>query len=61
MTFHTLRHTFATRALEAGMDIKVLSVILGHGDVSTTLNKYAHVLADHKKESMNKLNGLYGF
>jgi integrase len=61
VTFHTLRHTFATRALEAGMDIKVLSVILGHADVSTTLNRYAHVLEDHKKESMNKLNGLYNF
>jgi integrase len=61
ITFHTLRHTFATRALEAGMDIKALSVILGHGDTSTTLNKYAHVLADHKKESMNKINGLYDF
>jgi site-specific recombinase XerD len=42
--FHALRHTFATRAVEMGMDIKTLSELLGHADVSTTLNKYAHSL-----------------
>jgi len=57
--FHTLRHTFATRALEAGFDIKSLADILGHADASTTLNKYAHALPDHKKLSMEKLSCLY--
>lgn len=40
--FHTLRHTFATRCIESGMDVKTLSEILGHSDVKTTLNKYVH-------------------
>lgn len=53
--FHTLRHTFATRALEANMDIKVLSSLLGHADASTTLNKYGHALPDHKRASMEKM------
>lgn len=59
VTFHTLRHTFATRSLEVYMDILVLSKIMGHADVSTTLNKYGHVLPTHKKESINKLKVLY--
>lgn len=53
--FHTLRHTFATRAVENGMDILVLSKILGHAQASTTLNKYGHVLADHLRSSMEKM------
>ena len=57
--FHALRHTFATRALEEGMDIKVLSTILGHAQASTTLNLYAHALPDHKKDSMEKMRGHY--
>ena len=58
--FHALRHTFATRALEAGMDIKVLSSLLGHAQASTTLNFYAHALPDHKKDSMDKMSAFYG-
>ena len=57
--FHTLRHTFATRALETGFDVKVLADILGHADASTTLNKYAHALPDHKRSSMDKLTSLW--
>ena len=60
INFHALRHTFATRALEAGMDIKVLSSILGHAQASTTLNLYAHALPDHKKTSMDKMSAFYG-
>ena len=60
INFHSLRHTFATRALEAGMDIKVLSSILGHAQASTTLNLYAHALPDHKKLSMEKMSVFYG-
>ena len=60
INFHALRHTFATRALEAGMDIKVLSSILGHAQASTTLNLYAHALPDHKRQSMDKMSAFYG-
>lgn len=59
INFHALRHTFATRALEAGMDIKVLSSILGHAQASTTLNLYGHALPDHKRISMDKMSGYY--
>lgn len=56
--YHALRHTFATRALELGMDIKTLSEILGHANVSITLNRYAHSLTDYKIQEMNKLSDL---
>ena len=51
-SFHTLRHTFATNALESGMDIKTLSEILGHSDVTTTLNYYVHPNENHTKKAM---------
>ncbi len=53
--FHSLRHTFATRALECGMDVKTLSELLGHKNASVTLKRYAHSMCKHKKEMMNKL------
>ena len=53
--FHSLRHTFATRALECGMDVKSLSEILGHKNANITLNRYAHSLWEHKSEMLNKL------
>ena len=53
--FHSLRHTFATRALECGMDVKTLSEILGHKNATVTLSRYAHSLMEHKKDMMNKL------
>ncbi len=56
---HSLRHTFATRAIEMGMDIKTLSDILGHADVSTTLNRYAHSLDMHKRKAMDMMGTLY--
>ena len=56
--FHALRHTFATRALECGMDIKSLSEILGHKNTNTTLNRYVHSLLEHKQDMMNKLGKL---
>lgn len=59
VVFHTLRHTFATRCLEEGMEIAVLSKILGHADISTTLNRYCHALPDRKKENMQKIACLY--
>lgn len=56
--FHALRHTFATRAIECGMDVKSLSEILGHKNATITLNRYAHSLWEHKSEMMNKLGKL---
>ena len=56
--FHSLRHTFATRALECGMDVKTLSEILGHKNPTVTLNRYAHSLMEHKQEMMNRLGRL---
>ena len=53
--FHALRHTFATRALECGMDVKMLSEILGHKNPTITLCRYAHSMIEYKKEMMNKL------
>ena len=57
--FHALRHTFATRALECGMDVKTLSEILGHKSPTVTLNRYVHSMMEHKKDMMNKLGKLY--
>ena len=56
--FHSLRHTFATRALECGMDVKMLSEILGHKNPTVTLNRYAHSLLEHKVAMMNRLGKL---
>ena len=57
--FHSLRHTFATRALECGMDVKTLAEILGHKNATVTLNRYAHSLMEHKQDMMNKLGKLF--
>lgn len=54
--FHSLRHTFATRALESGMDIKTLSELLGHQDAMITLNRYSHSMLEYKMKAMNKLS-----
>ena len=53
--FHTLRHTFATRTLRIGIDIKSLSEILGHKNPSITINRYVHSSIDYKIEIINKL------
>lgn len=53
--FHSLRHTFATRMLELGVDIKTLSELLGHANPTITLNTYVHSNMELKKEAMNKL------
>lgn len=57
--FHSLRHTFATRALERGMDVKTLSEVLGHKNPSVTLNRYVHSLTPHKRAMMNKVGGMF--
>ena len=53
--FHALRHTFATRCIEVGFEIKSLSEILGHANVNITLNRYVHSSFELKHSNMNKL------
>ena len=56
---HALRHTWATRALEAGVNIKVVSQMLGHKDIVTTMNIYQDVLDNEKQRAANTLNSLF--
>lgn len=56
--FHALRHTFATRCIELGFDIKSLSEILGHASVNITLNRYVHPSMELKQKNMNMLSDL---
>ncbi len=56
--FHTIRHTFATRCVEVGFEIKCLSAILGHANTNITLNRYVHASRDLKRENMNKLRSV---
>ena len=53
--FHDLRHTFATTALEHGMDIKTLSAIIGHVSSATTLDIYSHITDDMQANAANKI------
>ena len=53
--YHTLRHTFATRCIEAGMDVKSLSEILGHGSSAITLNIYVHPSLEMKRHQLDKV------
>ena len=56
--FHTLRHSFATRCVEVGFELKSLSEILGHSSPRITLERYVHSSLELKRENMNKLSGL---
>lgn len=56
--FHTLRHTFATRCVEVGFEIKSLSEILGHSNIQITLQRYVHSSLELKRENISKLNKL---
>lgn len=57
--FHCLRHTFATRCVELGFDMKTLSEILGHSNINTTLNRYVHPSMEQKQQNMDKLNAVF--
>lgn len=57
-TFHTIRHTFATRCVEEGVDIKSLSEILGHSNVKITMNRYVHPSMETKRQYLEKLSVL---
>lgn len=58
MRFHDLRHTHATQLLRAGVNVKVVSERLGHRDVKTTLDTYAHVLPDMQESAVTALSWL---
>lgn len=57
--FHTLRHTFATRMLELGVDVKTVSVLLGHSSTRITLEFYAHSLLDQQRAAVEKLAQMF--
>lgn len=54
--FHTLRHTFATRLLELGVDVKTVSALLGHSSARTTLDFYVHSLSEQQRAAMALLS-----
>ena len=56
--YHSLRHTFATRCIELGFDVKSLSEILGHASVNITMNRHVHPSMDLKRENMQRLSDL---
>lgn len=58
INFHSLRHTFATRCIELGFDVKSLSEVLGHANVNITLNRYVHPSMEQKQRNMNLLTEL---
>lgn len=59
LKFHGLRHSFATRCIESKCDYKTVSVILGHSNISTTLNLYVHPNMEQKKKCVNQMNKLF--
>ena len=60
-TMHALRHTYATRAIESGMQPKVLQKLLGHACIKTTMDRYVHVTTDSLDQAVRQfqLNGIY--
>lgn len=55
LKFHGLRHSFATRCIESNCDYKTVSVLLGHSNISTTLNLYVHPNMEQKKKAINQM------
>ena len=56
---HSLRHTYGTRCIEAGMAPVVLQKLMGHKDVSVTLNTYTSVYNEYKERELEKVNEYY--
>lgn len=53
--FHVLRHTFATKCIELGIDVKTVSILLGHSNVNMTLNRYVHPAVDYQRKCIEQL------
>jgi integrase len=60
MKFHSLRHTYATRLFEVGVPIKTVQALLGHTDITTTMNIYTHVMPEQMDMAADKINALFG-
>ena len=56
--FHDLRHTFATMALQNGVDVKTVSSMLGHYSAGFTLDTYAHATAQMKQDAADTIGGV---
>ena len=59
VSFHSLRHLFATNCIAIGVDVKSLSEILGHSNVQITLNRYVHSSMERKAEYMKSVSELF--
>ncbi|GAA3659028.1 tyrosine-type recombinase/integrase [Asaccharospora irregularis] len=59
ITFHTLRHTYATRLFEAGVSPKTVQALMGHSDISMTMDIYTHVMEDVKINAVEQLNDIF--
>lgn len=57
---HSLRHTFTTRLCESGVNVKVIQDVLGHADISTTMDIYVDVTKDMKQKEFNVLGEYFG-
>ena len=57
--FHALRHTYASRLIEAGVNIKVISNMLGHASTTVTEKVYLHVLEELKEDTNNLINNIF--
>lgn len=57
--YHSLRHTYATRLFEAGVPIKTVQALMGHSDITTTMNIYTHVMPEQKSQAVEKINDLF--
>ncbi len=60
VSFHALRHTFATQSLRYGMDVKTLAATIDHASVETTLNVYSHATEEMQREAANKIEQTIG-
>lgn len=59
VNYHALRHTFATRCVELGVDVKTISELLGHSNVNITLNRYVHPAFEHQRDCLEKLSACF--
>lgn len=59
ITFHALRHTYATRLFEAGVSPKTVQALMGHSDISMTMDIYTHVMEDVKINAVEQLNDIF--